>query len=75
MSITFTALTPVLVAAGVAWALLTAPAAVANDPCTTSVSTSRCLGPQGIAGFQVPSSNAGVQNGPYGPSGSVPPLG
>ena len=71
------ATTPVIAASGVAIGLLAAPPAVASvDPCSSAVSTSRCLGPQGIDGFQVPSSSpgAGFGNGPYGPWGGIPPL-
>ena len=67
---------PMIAGAGIAiGALSTAPAASADDPCTTAVSTSRCLGPQGIDDFAVPAPNAGAQNGPYGPWGSIPPIG
>ncbi|OFJ51783.1 hypothetical protein [Mycolicibacterium grossiae] len=66
---------PFVAAAGMAFALVAAPAAAAVDPCRTAVSSSRCLGPQGVDGFMVPSPNAGAQNGPYGPWGSVPPIG
>lgn len=65
-------------AAGVAGAVALAPAASAqNDPCTVAVSTSRCLGPQGIERPSNPivSPGIGAQNGPYGPWGSLPPLG
>ncbi|MBB3603722.1 hypothetical protein FHT40_003383 [Mycolicibacterium sp. BK556] len=64
----------VIAAAGLA----VAPVASADvDPCSAAVSSSRCLGPAGVTGFAVPNSNAGGghQNGPYGPWGSVPPLG
>jgi hypothetical protein len=74
MSLKFIAI-PFVAAAGVAMGLAAAPAAVAQDPCNVAVSTSRCLGPQGVDGFIVPSPNAGAQNGPYGPWGSVPPIG
>lgn len=69
---------PFITAAGIAAASLTAPTAAAaaiNDPCSVAVSTSRCLGPQGIDGFDVPQPRTGVMNGPYGSWGSVPPLG
>ena len=67
---------PFLAAAGIASAALAAPSALAaNDPCSVAVSTSRCLGPQGIDGFTVPQPKTGVMNGPYGSWGSVPPLG
>ena len=67
---------PLIAGAGIAiGGLATAPAASAIDPCTSAVSSSRCLGPQGVDGFVVPAPNAGAQNGPYGPWGSVPPIG
>lgn len=69
---------PVLAAAGTAAAILAAPSALAaasNDPCSVAVSPSRCLGPQGIDGFNVPQPKTGIVNGPYGSWGSVPPLG
>lgn len=70
---------PFAAAAGIALGLISAPAALAaagNDPCSVAVSTSRCLGPQGIGGFSVPQSGAGgAMNGPYGAWGSIPPLG
>jgi hypothetical protein len=69
---------PVLAAAAIALGLSGAPTALAagNDPCTVAVSTSRCLGPQGIGGFSVPQSGTGgVMNGPYGAWGAIPPLG
>ena len=69
---------PFLAAAGTAAAILAAPSALAaagNDPCSVAVSTSRCLGPQGIDGFNVPQPKTGIVNGPYGSWGTVPPLG
>lgn len=67
---------PMIAGAGIAiGGLATAPAASASDSCTTAVSTSRCLGPQGVDGFVVPAPDAGVQNGPYGTWGFVPPIG
>lgn len=69
--------TPMIAAAGFATALFVAPAAMASvDPCTSAVSSSRCLGPSGIDGFDVPSSSGGIAgNGPYGVWGSIPPIG
>lgn len=77
MRIKLRTLTPVLAAAAVAAGLATAPTALAVDPCTSAVSSSRCLGPQGIDGFAVPDSSpgSGFQTGPYGPWGAIPPLG
>ena len=77
MSFKMTIATPVLAAAGIALGLAGAPAAQANDPCDVAVSTSRCLGPQGVEGGTAPNVNpgAGVQNGPYGPWGNLPPIG
>jgi hypothetical protein len=70
---------PLLGAAGVAATLaMAAPAAAQIDPCSSAVSTSRCLGPQGVDGGTAPkplSPGIGSQNGPYGPWGSLPPLG
>jgi hypothetical protein len=74
MRIKFLAI-PFVAGAGVAMGLMVAPTAVAIDPCTSAVSTSRCLGPQGVDGFVVPAPNAGAQNGPYGKWGSIPPIG
>ena len=68
---------PMIAAGGVAAGLLLAPTASANiDPCSNAVSSSRCLGPTGIDGFQVPGSSAGAGfgNGPYGPWGGMPPV-
>ncbi len=76
MFITLRRTMPALAATGIAIALMSAPAAAAQiDPCDNAVSTSRCLGPQGIAGFEVPNAGGGGQNGPYGPWGRIPPLG
>lgn len=66
---------PFVAGAGIAMGLMVAPTAAAVDPCTSAVSTSRCLGPQGVDGFVVPAPNAGAQNGPYGAWGSIPPIG
>ena len=68
---------PFIAAAGVAVGLAVTPVADASvDPCRSAVSTSRCLGPQGIDGFQVPNSGGGgAQNGPYGSWGGIPPIG
>ena len=77
MSFTTIVVTPVLAAAGIALGLGAAPAAFADDPCDVAVSTSRCLGPQGVEGGTAPNVDpgSGVQNGPYGPWGTLPPLG
>lgn len=77
MKLTTIAIAPVLGAAAVAIGLAGAPAALAADPCTSAVSTSRCLGPQGIDGGTAPTvtPGSGFQNGPYGVWGNVPPLG
>jgi hypothetical protein len=77
MTFTTFAVAPVLAAAGIAIGLAGAPAALAEDPCDVAVSTSRCLGPQGIEGGTAPdvTPGSGAQNGPYGPWGTVPPLG
>ena len=64
-----------LAAAGLALGLFAGPAHADLDPCRSAVSSSRCLGPQGVAGFDPSGPNAGRQNGPYGPWGSIPPLG
>ncbi|STZ81684.1 Uncharacterised protein [Mycolicibacterium aichiense] len=67
-----------IAAAGLTAGLMAGPVANASvDPCSEAVSSSRCLGPAGVAGFAVPDSSAGAghQNGPYGPWGSMPPLG
>ncbi|BBY27828.1 hypothetical protein [Mycolicibacterium sediminis] len=77
MSLKMIAVTPLLAAAGIAVGLAGAPAALAQDPCDAAVSTSRCLGPEGVDGGTAPSAAPapGAQNGPYGPWGNVPPLG
>ncbi|WP_445165499.1 hypothetical protein ACTXG7_16415 [Mycolicibacterium sp. Dal123E01] len=78
MNIKSTGLAALIAAAGLAAGLAMGPAANADvDPCSEAVSSSRCLGPAGVSGFAVPNSSAGAghQNGPYGPWGSIPPLG
>ena len=76
MKLKMIAVTPVLAAAGIALGLAGAPTAVAADPCNMAVSTSRCLGPQGIDnGAPTVNPGGGVQNGPYGPWGNLPPIG
>jgi hypothetical protein len=78
MRIKSTGLAILIAGAGLSAGLAIAPVAGADvDACREAVSSSRCLGPAGVGGFSVPSSNAGGghQNGPYGPWGSVPPLG
>ena len=78
MKIKSTGLAVLIAAAGLTAGLATGPVASADvDACREAVSSSRCLGPAGIGGFAVPNSSAGAghQNGPYGPWGSVPPLG
>lgn len=79
MSIRPMLVTPMVAAAGFAAALFMAPAAMAvDDPCASAVSSSRCLGPSGVDGFEVPKStggSGGAANGPYGAWGSVPPIG
>ncbi|AQT78379.1 hypothetical protein B1R94_02700 [Mycolicibacterium litorale] len=66
---------PFLAAAGLTVGLVAAPVAAAVDPCRSAVSSSRCLGPAGIDGFNPATPNPGIRNGPYGPWGSVPPIG
>jgi hypothetical protein len=78
MKIKSTGLAVLIAGAGLTAGLAIAPVANADvDPCREAVSSSRCLGPAGIGGFSVPNSTtgAGHQNGPYGPWGSVPPIG
>ncbi|MCV7421117.1 hypothetical protein H7K45_11250 [Mycobacterium yunnanensis] len=77
MSFTTLAVAPILAAAGIALGVAGAPVALANDPCDVAVSTSRCLGPEGVEGGTTPNVDPGpgAQNGPYGPWGNLPPLG
>lgn len=65
---------PLLLAAGIGLGVAAAPVAAAQDPCAVGVSSSRCLGPQDASQTRT-STGFGSQNGPYGPWGSVPPLG
>jgi hypothetical protein len=78
MRIKSTGLAVLIAGAGLTAGLAIGPVANADvDPCREAVSSSRCLGPAGIGGFSVPNSStgAGHRNGPYGPWGSVPPIG
>ena len=73
MSLTMTVMDPALGAAGLAGA----PAALADDQCTSAVSRSRCLGPEGVDGGTPPEviPGTGARNGPNGSWGNTPPLG
>ncbi|BBY27827.1 hypothetical protein [Mycolicibacterium sediminis] len=76
MKLKMIAIAPAVAAAGIAIGLAGAPTAAAIDPCSSAVSTSRCLGPQGTDGGSAPVARPGTaQNGPYGPWGNMPPLG
>lgn len=78
MSLRNIGIASMITAGGIAFGTMSATTATAevSDPCRAAVSSSRCLGPSGIAGFSVPEAGDGATRvGPYGTWGWTPPLG